>query len=273
MVDLAKSYMTNFLSEGRTALAETLFDEAIVHTDPIWVRRQREGARAERDVSSRRQQLTKCPPLAHRQDPGNATVGVQGMRAYAEDLRAAFPDLALHIEELASPDTRSLVVLYAGHATGLGPYHAAEKASHRFSALRGAAVMRFDPDRSRIVRIEGTCISKMGRRNGVLARRKPRRPLAALTWLLVPAQCSARHLWRTGWSCRCGTRWATAASASCASTAWSDRVPRAAPPRVPAPAPAVRAARSGSEERLGLRAWDNVCMGKCLLTALHGARP
>ncbi|KDD73491.1 hypothetical protein H632_c2122p0 [Helicosporidium sp. ATCC 50920] len=123
MVDLAKSYMTDFLSEGRTALAETLFDEAIVHTDPIW-------------------------------DPGNATVGVQGMRAYAEDLRAAFPDLALHIEELASPDTRSLVVLYAGHATGLGPYHAAEKASHRFSALRGAAVMRFDPDRSRIVRIE-----------------------------------------------------------------------------------------------------------------------
>ncbi|KAL6767898.1 hypothetical protein ACKKBF_B37045 [Auxenochlorella protothecoides x Auxenochlorella symbiontica] len=122
MVDHVKKYYNDFLTRGKEALASQLFDDDVVHKDLVW-------------------------------DPAHPTVGVHGMQHYLHDLRTAFPDFTIEIDQIATCDMNSLMVQYSGTATGLGEYHS-HKPSHHVSAFSGINLVRFNHDRSKIVEIQ-----------------------------------------------------------------------------------------------------------------------
>lgn len=123
MVEKAHIYFSDFLTKGNESVAEDILDDSIVHKDMVW-------------------------------DPAHPTVGVQGMKHYVHDLKAAFPDFWVNIEQISTCDTNCIWVKYEGAATGLGEYHG-HKATHHTSPFSGINVLKFNADRSKIVEIEG----------------------------------------------------------------------------------------------------------------------
>lgn len=122
MVETCHKYFVDFLSKGAIDLAEDLFADDCEHVDNVW-------------------------------DPAHPTVGPAGMRHYLKDLRTAFPDFNIEIQEIATCDTNSVWVLYEGSATGLGEYHG-HRASHHTSNFSGINIVKFNADRSKISQVQ-----------------------------------------------------------------------------------------------------------------------
>lgn len=75
------------------------------------------------------------------------------MQHYLHDIKAAFPDFTVRIEQIAQQDTNSIWVKYEGSATGLGEYHG-HKPSHHNNLFSGVNIIKFTHDRSRIAEVE-----------------------------------------------------------------------------------------------------------------------
>eukprot|EP00887_Chlorella_sp_A99_P000231 scaffold13.g231.t1 len=121
MIELAHAYFVDFLTKGKIELADSMLDENVVHVDRVW-------------------------------DPVHPTAGVEGMKHYIHDLRVAFPDFWVTIDQIAVCDPTSIMVTYEGACTGLGEYHN-KRGTHHTSSFNGANLMRFNHDRSRITEI------------------------------------------------------------------------------------------------------------------------
>ena len=66
MVELAHTYLIEYLTNKRAELADRIFDDEVVHKDVVW-------------------------------DPTHPTVGVDGMKHYLADLQTAFPDFWVEV--------------------------------------------------------------------------------------------------------------------------------------------------------------------------------
>lgn len=68
---IVHKYFVDFLSKGNEGLADELFSDDCEHVDMVW-------------------------------DPARPTVGPSGLRHYLHDIRSAFPDFQVEIQEIAT---------------------------------------------------------------------------------------------------------------------------------------------------------------------------
>ena len=74
MLQMVHKYFVDFLSKGNESLADELFSDDAEHIDQVW-------------------------------DPAHPTVGPAGMRHYLHDVKTAFPDFLVEIQDIATSKT------------------------------------------------------------------------------------------------------------------------------------------------------------------------